>query len=336
MESNNNNISPSSIETITQVTSSAFGRNDQKSFDEDPNFFMWIRNDGLLRDEGILFGQAQDNPEPKIGVIRQYFKQRSDQLRIKIDENESDLEQLKLKKNNIESKLEFIKNIDHNQAEEILKSYIPNVIILSIYAMVLLFNYPLLYYYIKPIHQDSTWVVTTALFLFGCLAVFQTNSLMFHANKDAGTEGEKPERWKLWLQEIGVPAVVVLLLFNILLVAHPINTVLSVCFFELLFFILVGKGFRREFQKLNLVKLENKAISKRQEIYLKKVEENKKNLDLLQSEKDTLESDIEKLRIVYLETKQEFSMNEARSETCVKLFLSEFELAKATRNLTIL
>ena len=41
-----------SIEFGSANSIPSMSRNDQKSFDEDPNFFMWIRNDGLLRDEG--------------------------------------------------------------------------------------------------------------------------------------------------------------------------------------------------------------------------------------------------------------------------------------------
>jgi hypothetical protein len=331
MESNS--MSAESIEFGSANSIPSMSRNDQKSFDEDPNFFMWIRNDGLLRDEGILFGQAQDEPEPKIAVIRQYFKQRSDQLGLKIEEARTDLERLQIHKDNLESKLGLDSDVDGNRMPEMDKPFLPQVITLSIYLLIVLFNYPFLYYFIKPIHKDSAWIITTGIYLFGGLAVFQRNSLMFHANKDAGTEGEKPERWKLWLQEIGVPIVVVLFLFNTLLTAYPISSVISVCLFQLMFFGLVGKGIKREFQKISFARMENKAIAVRVEFEKKRTEDSNRVKENMRNEINEIEAKMERTRKLFSEIKQEFIMNEARAETCVKLFMSEFQLAKAARNL---
>jgi hypothetical protein len=325
-------------ENFTQATESVVSprKTEAKSFDDDPNFFLWIRNDGLLRDEGVLFGQAQDDPEPKLAVIRQYFKQQSDQLQLKIESNSERLAEINTKKDKLELQMEALQT-EHPEDEKELKiAKTSHVAMLIVYALIMFFNFPFLYYYIQPIHTNNAWIITGAVFLFGCLAVFQSNSLLFHANKQSGTDGEEPETWKLWLQEIGIPIVVVIYLWTFIQPAYGYSTAVALCLFQFIFFMLVGKGFKREYQKLNTVHIENEKIKYRNSARDKKNSRNVEDLQIKSNEIKQLESNIEILYKVQSEFKQELAMTEARAETCVKLFLSEFSLARAARKIEMI
>jgi hypothetical protein len=129
---------------------------------------------------------------------------------------------------------------------------------------------------------------------------------------------------------------VVIYLWTFIQPAYGYSTAVALCLFQFIFFMLVGKGFKREYQKLNAVHIENEKIKYRNSARDNKNSRNVEDLQTKRNEMKQLEINIETLFNVQSEFKQELAMTEARAETCVKLFLSEFSLARAARKIEII
>jgi hypothetical protein len=301
--------------------------------EEDPNYYFWLKNDGLLRDEGVLFGMASDDPAPKLDVIRAYFNEKGSILQKKIAFLDQNIEILRLKKEKEEEQLKD-KDKEVNQIQE--KTYVP-VNPLGKYALFLIFiciavlNFLLIKNHLEPVWRDMALLLSAGIYLFGMITVYQDKSILFNHNGDAGTNSEKPEKWKLWLQEFGVPCAVVVFIGSTTYRVYDPSYQFGVLFMEAIFFLLFGKGIMRQYQQLFEVRRNNLLLKIEKLKNEKKLQELEGKVQDGQKQLSHLETELNRMHLDRQKQVENLSEVEQKRETACRLFLSEFFLAVSAR-----
>lgn len=220
----------------------------------EPHQYQWIVNEGLLRDEGTLYGIASAGIEEKTQAIRDYYRIKKAAARTKQD--------------NLHKKIADIQERLPQLSSE-LSSPLPIILQLVIYAGICYFNYWLESYWLSPVFHST--FICLGLYLFGLFSVFIGRSVMYNAAQsltDEKGQANQREKWKIYLEELGVPLVVSLFIAILPARAYPIEYSIVAALFFFMLFLLGGKGLintlfrvRKElghwFQRLRLKRKDN-------------------------------------------------------------------------------
>jgi hypothetical protein len=199
--------------------------------------YQWIINEGLLRDEGTLYGIAGANSQEKLEAIRNYYRIRKAAAHARRDQLEKEIDRLDKEVAVTPGGSGF----NENQGRE--SDLVPIMLQLLLYGGICYFNFYLEIYWLSPaIHSIF---ICVGLYLFGLFSVFIGRSIMYNSASsltDVKLDGVRREKWKIYFEEFAVPVVVSV--FISVLPAHayslPISVIVALVFF--LLFLLGGKG----------------------------------------------------------------------------------------------
>lgn len=300
---------------------------DSGSEDTHPSY-LWIANEGLLRDEGTLFGIAAADVSDKLKAIEEYYKIKcaSDTEKLRNLEDALQLHQTSLAELG-ESRPAF--TLTEALRKEVFPQMFPVFFQLLLYSSVCWFNYFLVDYWLSPVALD--WYIKVGLYAFGISALFIGRSVLYHHSADevAGFDDQKKrESWKVVLEEFGIPLVTAAAIVAFAWEYHP--SLHSICAFLLLLFLFLfaGKaaiGFvYRAGRYLSLLfgylsKLWRFAKNKRQH---------------LRKRKESLKASTE-IKLKLSEVEAQIRRFNAEREYSIRLFLSEYQLARQGRELGI-
>lgn len=257
----------------------------------EPNQYQWIINEGLLRDEGTLYGIAGAGIQEKTEAIRDYY-------RIKKAAS-------KTKQDHLDRKIADINN-QPTQALPEPSSPIPIILQLLTYVGICYFNYWLESYWLSPVFHST--FICVGLYLFGLFSVFIGRSVMYNTAQSLTDEkgpADQREKWKIYLEELGVPLVVALFISILPARVYPIEYSIVAALFFFMLFLLGGKG------------LINTLFRVRKELVQCFLHVRQKKKD---SELSTLQSDLEATAAALEEL-------DGEEEYKIKVFTSEFKLA---------
>ncbi|TAH14637.1 MAG: hypothetical protein EAZ14_03645, partial [Runella slithyformis] len=142
---------------------------------------VWLDDESLLRDEGVIFGLSSSKPDEKVAMIRTYFAHQSadlereveqhgeriQELNLFIEQKENRIEELKTKKNTLESR----------QAEG--EHQLPRTVVGLVFsAAMCVGNYYLIEDTLRPLYGNSQFIAV-GVFLAGMFNLFGRVSL-FH------------------------------------------------------------------------------------------------------------------------------------------------------------
>jgi hypothetical protein len=203
----------------------------------EPHQYQWIINEGLLRDEGTLFGIAGAAIGDKIDAIRDYYRIRKAAARTKRELLDKKVETVRgetakslTEKEEVEAKISSV-------------NLVPLVLQVLLYAAICYFNFFLIIYWLTPtIHS---FFICLGLYLFGLFSVFVGRSILYNAA--AALNGEvadssSRERWKIYFEELGVPLVVSLFIAILPSTNYPLRFSVIAALLLFLLFLLSGKG----------------------------------------------------------------------------------------------
>jgi len=271
----------------------------------EPHQYQWIVNEGLLRDEGTLYGIAGAGLLEKTEAIRDYYRIRKAASRTKQEHLKEQIEEL------IKLSISTHKDNSDNQS-----NLIPILLQLILYAAICYFNYWLVSYWLSPAIQSVP--IFLGVYLFGLFSVFIGRSIMYNAAQSLTDEKapvEKREKWKIYLEEIGVPLIVSLFIAILPAKSYPIEfTIVAAPLFFMLF-LLGGKGL------INTLFRSRKELAYSFQYMRQKKERKKKKLEL-----QTLQKDLESTDAALEELNGE-------EEYKIKVFASEYKLAFESRQL---
>ncbi len=287
----------------------------------------------MLRDEGVLFGMASDDPSPKLDVIRAYFDEKGTILQRKLAFLEKKLNELAAKTEKEEiSLLDSKREIDTIKANTKLPvNPLGKYVLFFFFIGIALLNFLLIQQHLEPVWRGFSWFLSAGIFLFGMMAVYQDRSIFFNHDDDAGTEKEKPEKWKLWLQELGIPLAVIIFIGSTTYQVYPIAYQFGVLLMEAVFFLLFGKGIMRLYQQLYNIRRENRMLKDAVVKNTKRVEELEKKMANSREKLEQQEEEITRVSKEKQSVTESLTEVEQKRETACKLFLSEFFLALNSR-----
>jgi hypothetical protein len=293
----------------------------------------WIENDGLLRDEGILFGLAglEDGLDHKIDSIREYFEEKKAAVRRKNERLDREVSRVDRQRSEARDEIDRLKTrIEDPPVPEIdgardierhtlLRYALGFVAAAAICGL----NFYLILDLLRP-HFEAPTLVTAGVFLAGSFALFQPTSLFFTSD-DAQRDGrEAPELWKTRLAEFGMPLVASL--FTVSWAYPELGLFRSGSFFLYLsmLFLLGGKLFLSTIPVVALI-----LRTLRRDLRVWWIQRRaRQKIETIRDDKlprlDEDEEEIERRR----DEITDISEIEARCESAIELFRSEYALAR--------
>ncbi len=212
--------------------------NTQMENSNDIHQFQWLINEGLLRDEGILYGIAGADIGEKTDAIRDYYRIKTAAARTKQEY--------------LDKKIE---DINHHHSAKTTTPFHLVLLILQVllYMAICYFNYWLERYWLYPVFHST--FICLGLYLFGLFSVFIGRSIMYNTAQtltDEPSPVDRREKWKIYVEEFGVPLVVSSFISILPANTYPVAfTVVAALFFFMLF-LLGGKGLINTFVRVRI------------------------------------------------------------------------------------
>lgn len=290
--------------------------------------YEWIIDEDLLRDEAILFGLSGSEYEDKLNTIQQFYQHKiavietdqkalekeKEEKRLAIESNEKHIISLKEKVELWSTNPDID---DHTFYRSLAR--------LTLYSLILIFTYFLIIEWMGNRWENSI-LVSLGVFLFGSLSLFSEYSILYSPST-AKTEREK---WKIILEEYGIPFVTSLFIifWGDKQASIPETLFLALLIFSL--FLFAGKGWLGSIERLRadyLVLKKNlntnrfvkgKILDAKTEIRKREefIEEGRRQIGFISDSLNARAQTIQSLRSE-IEVKKNY-------------FLSEFHLANAT------
>jgi len=286
---------------------------------------FWLENEDALRDEGVIFGLSEAKAEEKIGAIRNYFAHQTAETE-KIVEYHSEkigeinllIEQKETRINELTEKARVLENRERTDHQ------LPRTVIGIVLSLAMCVgNYYLIDESILTNFPENHYVIALGIFLAGMFNLFNPKSL-FH-------EKESSISWRQLLEEVGMPLAASVFVFVQALDNQSLLRSFALFFFVFFLFLFAGKLLLSNLTVLKTdsgiwfdnLRLQKDKINKAQE-WEEEITKLKLEIDEQRVEKWKI---VDALKLPEAELKR---LNERR-EMLVKLFESEFNLARSYR-----
>jgi|GEM_PF-2331502 hypothetical protein len=288
--------------------------------------YVWILNEGLLRDEGTLFGIAGVDVQDKLEAIRQYYhikmapfaqkKKMLDQMR----------EGLEIERTRLKDTIQAFEGSKHHLTNDNNRetNLFPLIFQLLAYAAMCYCGYLFTDYWLQNAGYET--VVGIAVYCFGLFSLFAGRSILYHSSHSSFIDGKETgrERWKIYLEEFGVAAVVSLFIGVLTYKYYGIAVSIVGFLLFFLFFVFAGKGLINNLYKCQV---EFKIIRERIRVGWSAWMKRRRLAIKLRR----LEKSIQKISIAAEGPETELLKLEAEQESKIRLFMSEYNLAAQGR-----
>ncbi|MCE7066203.1 hypothetical protein [Dyadobacter sp. CY326] len=285
----------------------------------------WLEDEDTLRDEGVLFGLSESDPNEKTDIIQKYFSNLTAGHIANIEQHNERIQELNLfigqKNDRIEELKDKLKSPVTN-AERV--HHLPRTLIgITLCIAMCIGNFFLIRESLKPEFNDNSWIAL-GVFLAGMFSLFGKISL-FHDTESRVT-------WKSLLEEIGLPFAAALFVFANVIPHQTWWQAFALFVFVFFLFMFAGKlllsnitVLRNDMQAWLNIQTDSKNLT-----------DNNYNWE---TECLTLQQEIDELRVKKWQILREQSAAEterdrlnAKRDMLVKLFESEFYLARRMKN----
>lgn len=286
----------------------------------------WLEDEDTLRDEGVLFGLSESDPTEKTDIIHKYFSHLAAEHLSSIEQHNERIQELNLfigQKNNRFEELELkLKNLVASRPNG--AHHLPRTLIgLALSVAMCVGNFFLIQESLKPAFTESSWIAL-GVFLAGMFSLFGRIS-MFHDTASRVS-------WRSLLEEIGLPFAAALFVFANALPHQGTWQAIALFIFVFFLFLFAGKLLLSNVTVLrnDLLILFNGNRDRR---------EFAENAGNWENEMQILQKEIDELRVKKWQVLREQGQAEterdrinARRDMLVKLFESEFFLARRMKN----
>jgi len=290
------------------------------------DWLVWLQDESLLRDEGVIFGLSTSKPDEKIAIIRNYFSHQSADLEREVEHNGEKIQELNLFIEQKENRIEELKNkkitLENCQAEG--EHQLPRTIVgLGFSVAMCVGNYYLIEDTLRPLYGNSQFIAV-GVFLAGMFNLFGRVSL-FH-------EADTSLSWRRLLEEIGMPFAAALFVFVQAWQQQPWLRAVALLVFVFFLFLFAGKLLLS-----NITVLRNDlriwlAVKNLKSEKTDKTQNWDEEMVQLQNQIDDLR--VQKWQILphLNRAEAELSRLNARRDMSIKSFESEFWLARQMRD----
>ena len=288
---------------------------------------VWLQDETLLRDEGVIFGLSSSKPDEKVAIIRTYFAHQSADLEREVERHGEKIQELNLfieqKENRIEELKSKTNTLENRQTEG--EHQLPRTIVgLLFSAAMCVGNYYLIEDTLRPLYGNSQFIAV-GVFLAGMFNLFGRVSL-FHESE------EKNLSWRRLLEEVGMPLAAAFFVFVQALQPQGWLRAGALLVFVFFLFLFAGKLLLSNITLLRndlKVWLTGKSLTN----------EKKDKSQTWDDETVLLQNQIDDLRVQKWQilphlnrTEAEVSRLHSRRDMLIKSFESEFNLARQLRD----
>ncbi|WP_031530757.1 hypothetical protein [Dyadobacter crusticola] len=285
----------------------------------------WLEDEDMLRDEGVLFGLSESDPNEKTDIISKYFSNLAAGHIADIEQQNERIQELNLfigqKNNRIDELQERLKTPAGYPTTE---HHLPRTLIgITLCIAMCIGNFFLIRESLKPVFNDNSWIAL-GVFLAGMFSLFGRISL-FHDTDSKVT-------WKSLLEEVGLPFASALFVFANVVTHQTWWQAFALFIFVFFLFLFAGKlllsnitVLRNDLQAWLNIRKDRRDSS-----------DNQYNWE---TECQTLQGEIDELRVKKWQVLREQSTAEterdklyAKRDMLIKLFESEFYLARRMKN----
>jgi hypothetical protein len=286
----------------------------------------WLEDEDALRDEGVLFGLSESDPTEKTEIIHKYFSHLTAAHVGNIEQQNERIQELNLF---IGQKTARIDLLDHKLAAHVTprpasEHQLPRTLIgLTLSIAMCVGNFYLIRESLKPAFVESAWIAL-GVFLAGMFSLFGRISL-FH-------DTESKVSWRSLLEEIGMPFAAAVFVFAHVLQYQTWVQAIALFVFVFFLFLFAGKLLLSNITVLrNDLKIWTGSLNERKDaIY---------SAENCENEIVALQQEVDDLRVKKWQLLREQSISEterdrlyARRDMLIKLFESEFFLARRMKN----
>ena len=216
-------------------------------------YFAWIENDGLLRDEGVLFGLSGTKPDEKVATIRRYYDRDLARVRARRELFAEHLRQAHEARDTIRTSVVTLREQLHDLTVELPLSshgFHRTLTGLVSYGLVVIANFWLLYEWLRPEFEQPA-IVALGVYAFGLLSLFRPRAYLYDDAPADGPDTQRPLTWKVAVEEFGIPLVAALLPVAWSWGRHPIGQSVALFLFTLFVFLSAGKGLLSSVRRLS-------------------------------------------------------------------------------------
>jgi len=286
----------------------------------------WLEDEDTLRDEGVLFGLSESDPTEKTDIIHKYFSHLAAEHLSSIEQHNERIQELNLfigqKNNRFEELSEKLKNLVASKTHG--EHHLPRTLIgLTLSTAMCVGNFFLIQESLKPAFSESSWIAL-GIFLAGMFSLFGRIS-MFH-------DTESRVSWRSLLEEVGLPFAAALFVFANALPYQGIWQAIALFVFVFFLFLFAGK-----------LLLSNVTVLRNDLLILFNINRDRRefaeNSGSWEDEMQVLQNEIDELRVKKWQVLRDQGQAEterdciyARRDMLVKLFESEFFLARRLKN----
>ena len=295
--------------------------------------YKWITNEDLLRDEAILAAFTRSHPEPYIELIRGYFSIQKSPLEAEKDSLEKRTQVFQTELAERRAMLEQLEKEVFASWPEVEKSqhaFFRKAIGAVGYTGLILVNIVLAWWWISPI-QEGAFAIALGGYLTGLFTLFHRQSFLLTSDEERFPQGKpQPERWKVWLEEIGTPVIATLLIVGMGWQYHTPYLGIIVGLFLLFLFLFGGKSFlslwaslpdeyrqmRNNRRKVAMDRKNHHLREEKIQPLVAQIAESADNLQRLESDRLRLFKELRKM--------------DAETEAVIRYFMTEYTLAEGT------
>lgn len=286
----------------------------------------WLEDETLLRDEGVIFGLSESKPEEKVAIIRSYFVHQTADLELDVERHGERIQELNLfieqKETRINELKEKAAELDARQNEG--EHQLPRTIVGLVFSTAMCVgNYFLIDDTLRPLYPNSQWIAI-GVFLAGMFNLFGRVSLFHDTDSNVS--------WRRLLEEVGMPFAAALFVFVQALQHQTVWRAVALFVFVFFLFLFAGKLLLS-----NITVLRNDLRIWLTGANMKKEKTTK--TETWEEETNRLNAEIDELRIQKWQivpnlnrAEAELARVNARRDALIKLFESEFYLARQMRD----
>lgn len=286
----------------------------------------WLSDERLLRDEGVLFGLSDARAEEKIAVIRTFFANQTAGLERQIEHHNEKIGELNLF---IEQRENQISELDHRRAVLLARQPADDQLPRTIAGITLALgmavgNYFLIETALRPAYPRNTTPIALGVFLAGMFGLFSRTSL-FHDTTS------RPALRRV-IEEIALPVVTATFVWVMALQSQPGLMASALGLFVLGLFLFGGKlllGLLTVLRNDLRAHAANRQLVVDQRVLAVQYDA---EIDNLRREIDTFRTQKWQILPHLSRTEAERDRLNARRDMLIRLFESEFNLARSVRD----
>lgn len=290
------------------------------------NWPVWLEDESLMRDEGVIFGLSTSKPDEKTAIIRNYFAHQSADLEREVEQHGERIQELNLFIEQKENRIEELKTkkntLDSRQTEG--EHQLPRTVVGLVFsAAMCVGNYYLIEDTLRPLYGNSQFIAI-GVFLAGMFNLFGRVSLFHDTNSSVS--------WRRLLEEVGMPFAAALFVFVQALQQQPWLRAVALLVFVFFLFLFAGKLL---LSNITLLRNDLRLWFTSKSLEIEKTDKTQ-NWD---EETTQLQNQIDDLRVQKWHIVPQLNRAEAqlarlnaRRDMLVKSFESEFWLARQLRD----